>query len=63
MRRNLVGTTTLGALVGAALMLPRTVQAHCDTMDGPVVLAAKSAWGTKDVTPVLKWVKEDAEAE
>ncbi|HOB97871.1 MAG TPA: DUF6448 family protein [Verrucomicrobiota bacterium] len=44
-------------------MLPRTVQAHCDTMDGPVVLAAKSALGTKDVTPVLKWVKEDAEAE
>lgn len=53
----------IGALLGAATLLPRTAQAHCDTMDGPVVLTAKAALEKKDVTPVLKWVKKDAEAE
>jgi hypothetical protein len=32
-------------------------------MDGPVVLAAKAALDKGDVTPVLKWVKQDAEPE
>jgi len=32
-------------------------------MDGPVVLAAKAALENKDVTPVLKWVRPEAEAE
>lgn len=53
----------IGALLWAATLLPRTAQAHCDTMDGPVVLTAKAALEKKDVTPVLKWVKKDAEAE
>jgi len=37
--------------------------AHCDTMNGPVVTAAKLALEKGDVTPVLKWVKPEAEAE
>jgi hypothetical protein len=32
-------------------------------MDGPVILAAKAALETKDVTPVLKWVKAEDEAQ
>jgi hypothetical protein len=40
-----------------AMCVPRTVLAHCDTMDGPVVVAAKAALQEGDVTPVLKWVK------
>jgi len=52
-----------GVLVGAGLMFPQSARAHCDTMDGPVVLAAKVALEKKDVTPVLKWVKKDVEAE
>jgi hypothetical protein len=55
--------TLASVLVGAGLMFPHTARAHCDTMDGPVVLAAKAALEKKDVTPVLKWVKQDAEAE
>jgi hypothetical protein len=51
------------ALIGAALTFPQTARAHCDTMDGPVVVAAKAALEQKDVTPVLKWVKADAESE
>jgi hypothetical protein len=44
-------------------MMPQAALSHCDTMDGPVVLTAKTALEKKDVTPVLKWVKKDAEAE
>jgi hypothetical protein len=53
----------IGALLAGATLLPRMAKAHCDTMDGPVVLAAKTALERKDVTPILKWVKKDAEAE
>jgi hypothetical protein len=37
--------------------------AHCDTLGGPVIGAAKKALETGDVTPVLKWVRKDDEAE
>lgn len=50
-------------LLGAGLIAPQTARAHCDTMDGPVVLDAKAALEKKDVTAVLKWVKPEAEAE
>ncbi len=36
---------------------------HCDTMDGPVVKDAQTAFEKNDVTPVLKWIKKDAERE
>jgi hypothetical protein len=44
-------------------LLPRMVGAHCDTLDGPVVMTAKAALGKGDVTPVLKWVKPEYEGE
>ncbi|MCK8604299.1 DUF6448 family protein [Desulfoferrobacter suflitae] len=37
--------------------------AHCDTMDGPVVKAAKEALETENVDPVLIWVQEGDEVE
>jgi hypothetical protein len=37
--------------------------AHCDTLDGPVVADARVALEKADITPVLKWVKSDAEPE
>lgn len=42
---------------------PSLVSAHCDTLDGPVVSAARTALQRGDLQPVLKWVKPDAEAE
>lgn len=36
---------------------------HCDSMDGPVVLAAKRALAARDPGPVLPYVKPDGEAE
>ena len=50
-------------LAGLLLIVPGTVMAHCDTMDGPVVMTAKTALEKGDVTPVLKWVRKDDEAE
>lgn len=37
--------------------------AHCDAMDGPVVTDARTALATGDLTPVLKWVWSEHEAE
>lgn len=55
----------LGMLLGLVLglILPGVAAAHCDTLDGPVVADARSALATGDVSPVLKWVKADAEPE
>lgn len=35
--------------------------AHCDTLDGPVVAAARQALEKGDITPVLKWVRKAEE--
>lgn len=40
-----------------------TVYAHCDTMTGPLIPEARLALEKGDVTPLLKWVKKDTEAE
>ena len=45
------------------LAIPVPGFAHCDTLDGPVVMAAKQALEKGDVTPVLKWVKKEQEGE
>jgi len=45
------------------LVIPSWVKAHCDTLEGPVVLAAKTALEKMDVNPVLKWVKKENEQE
>jgi hypothetical protein len=38
-------------------------RAHCNIMNGPVITTAKAALDKGDVTPVLKWVKKQNEAE
>jgi len=57
-RTSFVVTAVLGAMLAA-----RPVLAHCDTVDGPVVAAAKVALAKGDITPVLKWVRPEAESE
>lgn len=44
-------------------LLPTLVLAHCDTLDGPVVLDARAALERGDVTPLLKWVRPTDETE
>lgn len=40
-----------------------SASAHCDSVDGPVVMAAKASLEANDVTLVLPYVQPDAEAE
>jgi len=54
---------TIVLCVVVVLFAPAKTRAHCDTMDGPVVGAAKQALDKGEVTPVLKWVKPDVEKE
>jgi hypothetical protein len=51
--------------VSAALALGWTAaaQAHCDTLDGPVVSAARTALDTGNPNLVLVWVQKSDEAE
>ena len=46
-----------------SILAAMPVWAHCDTLDGPVVISAKEALEKGDVTPVLKWVKKEDETE
>jgi hypothetical protein len=47
----------------AAVALPGRADAHCDTMDGPVVAAAQQALATGALEPMLIWVHEEDEPE
>ncbi len=49
------------AIVFAWALAPQSSRAHCDTLDGPVVMAAKAALDSGNVTPVLKWVHKPDE--
>jgi hypothetical protein len=53
----------LASVIVLALAWPGTASAHCDTLNGPVVAAARVALQKGDVTPVLRWVKGADEAE
>jgi hypothetical protein len=50
-------------LVALALAWAVPVRAHCDTLDGPVVAAARKALDTGNVNLVLIWVQKRDEAE
>lgn len=52
---------SLFLLFGLISFMPTISYAHCDTMDGPVVIDAKMALEKDDVTPVLKWVSQKNE--
>jgi hypothetical protein len=44
-------------------LAPVTVRAHCDTLDGPVVVTARAALESGKIEPVLAWVAPGDEAE
>jgi hypothetical protein len=55
---------TLTVLAAAlALSWGTAAQAHCDTLDGPVVSAARKALDTNNINLVLGWVQKSDEAE
>src|SRR3990172_5644367 len=51
------------SLISILFLRLNTVFAHCDTMDGPVVVEARAALEKGEVTPALKWVKPEYEEE
>lgn len=61
MRIHAVLASTFSMAV--TLLWAATAQAHCDTLDGPVVAAARTALDTGDVNLVLVWVQKNDEAE
>ena len=64
-RSNLTSVKRSLIAVGVALALGWTTaaQAHCDTLDGPVVSAARKALDTGNPNLVLIWVQKRDEAE
>ena len=55
--------TTVTMILALALLLPGLASAHCDALDGPVVVEARAALEANDVKPLLKWVSAKDEAE
>lgn len=55
------GTVTVVVLL--SMLVAGTARPHCDTLDGPVVKAARTALEKGDVTPVLRWASKESEAE
>jgi hypothetical protein len=51
----------IAGLTLAGIITPISVRAHCDSLDGPVVQAARLALDQADVTPVLKWIQAEDE--
>ncbi|HWR84320.1 MAG TPA: DUF6448 family protein [Candidatus Deferrimicrobium sp.] len=45
------------------VLVSPTVLAHCDSMDGPIAADVKSSFAAGDVTPTLKWITQEHEAE
>ncbi len=63
-RSRRIQLITVAAGVFTMLMLGASpAYAHCDTMDGPVVLAAQRALATGELAPMLIWVRDKDEAE
>lgn len=61
-KMNLMGVVILTFVCSIFyFLIPQNVNAHCDTMEGPVIKDAKAALEKGDVTPVLKWVKKEHE--
>ena len=53
----------VAAAVASALMWSLPAAAHCDTLDGPVVAAARKALDSGNVNLILVWVQKKDEAE
>jgi hypothetical protein len=53
-------TTLLRSLVD---MIVPTVEAHCDTADGPAVVDGRRALETGNINYALKWIQPDGETE
>ncbi|MCL4848835.1 MAG: hypothetical protein KJ066_19975 [Acidobacteria bacterium] len=60
MSKSLLSVTFVLAMV---ILHPYVASAHCDALDGPVVIAARTAFERNDVSLVLRWVPAEHEAD
>jgi len=50
-------------VLSLSVLVPGVARGHCDTLDGPVVQAARTALKSGQVNPVLAWVRPADEPE
>jgi hypothetical protein len=55
--KRLITLVLGGLMIAAAILSPGRALAHCDTMSGPVIQAARQALDTGNVNRVLIWVQ------
>ena len=60
---NFQAITFLALVFSLSMLLLVPSEAHCDTLDGPVVTAAQKALDTDDVNLVLIWIRQEDEAQ
>ena len=61
---TLIYAVTIILLASAVLFLmPRKVNAHCDTMDGPTAIDGKKALETGNIKHAFKWISPEYEHE
>ncbi len=63
MKLNATLTLSAAALAAALLLPAAPAAAHCDSVEGPVVVDAKAALAKGDVAPTLKWISAAQEPE
>jgi hypothetical protein len=61
--KNLAHLVAVTLIAVMASLAPGFALAHCDSLDGPVLVEAKAALAKRDVTPLLKWIPKADEAE
>lgn len=61
-RKKIYALFVLAAFVCVSAFVA-AVYAHCDSMSGPVIPEATAALEKGDITPILKWLKPEYEAE
>lgn len=54
---------TVLIIFALGILKPEIGWAHCDSLDGPVIQDARLALEDQNLTPILKWVREEDENE
>jgi hypothetical protein len=62
-KSSLLGFGVCAVATAILVLAPGRANAHCETLDGPVVKEARTALASGNVMPVLKWVGKDLEPE
>lgn len=60
---DLIRSNAIAGTLVASMLVGSIAWAHCDQMDGPVVIDAQAALEQADVTRVLKWIPAGDEQE